>query len=66
MKNTSLITMSVMVATGLLTPLAANANGQLWLQFAHPNNPHVLLTSPDMRLSIPELLQGPGGRLTRG
>jgi M6 family metalloprotease-like protein len=51
------------VALACLLAAAAPAGSQLWLEFAHPDDPHVFIgggTTADVPLSVPDLLQGPG------
>ena len=45
----------LILTVGLLMPFAILAQEQLWLQFAHPNNPHLTWTNPPVNMTIPAL-----------
>ncbi len=49
----------LILTAGLLMPFAILAQAQLWLQFAHPNNPHVILVDPPVAITIPALFDNP-------
>lgn len=55
----------LILAAGLLMPFVTLAQGQLWLQFAHPNNPHVSLTNPSVPMTIPALFNNPNAPVQR-
>jgi M6 family metalloprotease-like protein len=58
MKRSGFLSIAVLLA--LLVHLVTVARGQSWLDFAHPNNPHLDMNSPDVPITVPELLQGTG------
>ena len=59
MRRTYSMSLGAVVAAGSLWWPFPEAHAQLWLEFAHPGDPHLVFQNPDLPISVPELLAGP-------